>query len=94
MEKIVEKMQEEETGVPVKTVKSFMSKIPSVFTGAELTAWIIKILQVEQSKLMIIMFICCIHLHIILHSILSTQYLTITLITEINDGFLVNLQVL
>ena len=26
-------MQDEETGVPVKTVKSFMSKIPSVFSG-------------------------------------------------------------
>ena len=33
MEQIVEKMQDEGTGVPVKTVKSFMSKIPSVFTG-------------------------------------------------------------
>jgi hypothetical protein len=33
MEQIVEKMQDEATGVPVKTVKSFMSKIPSVFTG-------------------------------------------------------------
>lgn len=26
-------MQDEANGVPVKTVKSFMSKIPSVFTG-------------------------------------------------------------
>jgi regulator of G-protein signaling len=33
MEQIVEKMQDEVSGVPVKTVKSFMSKIPSVFTG-------------------------------------------------------------
>lgn len=33
MEQIVEKMQDEASGVPVKTVKSFMSKIPSVFTG-------------------------------------------------------------
>ena len=51
MEKIVEKMQEEEVGVPVKTVKSFMSKIPSVFTGVELATWMIKNLDIEdQSK--------------------------------------------
>jgi regulator of G-protein signaling len=33
MEHIVEMMQDENTGVSVKTVKSFMSKVPSVFTG-------------------------------------------------------------
>ena len=33
MERIVEMMQDEGTGVPVRTVKSFMSKVPSVFTG-------------------------------------------------------------
>lgn len=33
MEAIVERMQDETIGVPVKTVKSFMTKIPSVFTG-------------------------------------------------------------
>lgn len=33
MEQFVEKMQDEQNGVPVRTVKSFMSKIPSVFTG-------------------------------------------------------------
>lgn len=33
MERIVEMMQDESTGVPVRTVKSFMSKVPSVFTG-------------------------------------------------------------
>jgi len=33
MESIVDKMQDETTGVPVRTVKSFMSKVPSVFTG-------------------------------------------------------------
>ena len=26
-------MQDEKSGVPIRTVKSFMSKIPSVFTG-------------------------------------------------------------
>lgn len=33
MEAIVEKMSDEVTGVPVKTVKNFMTKTPSVFTG-------------------------------------------------------------
>lgn len=33
MEKMVEKMQDEGTGVPVRTVKTFLNKIPSVFTG-------------------------------------------------------------
>lgn len=35
MEVIIDKMQNETTGVPVRTVKSFMSKIPSVFAGEE-----------------------------------------------------------
>ncbi|KRT83370.1 hypothetical protein AMK59_4021 [Oryctes borbonicus] len=48
MEKIVEKMQDEATGVPVRTVKSFMSKIPSVFTGSDLILWMIKNLDVED----------------------------------------------
>lgn len=29
----MEKMQDENNGVPVKTVKSFLNKIPAVFTG-------------------------------------------------------------
>jgi regulator of G-protein signaling len=33
MEQIVEKMQDEVSGVPVKTVKNNKKKIPSVFTG-------------------------------------------------------------
>lgn len=33
MEKIIETMQDETNGVPVRTVKSFLTKIPSVFTG-------------------------------------------------------------
>ena len=48
MEKIVEKMQDETTGVPVRTVKSFMSKIPSVFTGSDLIMWMIKNLDIED----------------------------------------------
>nr|CAD7570692.1 unnamed protein product [Timema californicum] len=48
MEQIIEKMQDEATGVPVKTVKSFMSKIPSVFTGTDLIMWMLKNLDVED----------------------------------------------
>ena len=35
MEKLIHLMQDEKSGVPIRTVKSFMSKIPSVFTGNE-----------------------------------------------------------
>ncbi|XP_042910022.1 regulator of G-protein signaling 7 isoform X1 [Parasteatoda tepidariorum] len=48
MERIVEKMQDEQNGVPVKTVKSFMTKIPSVFTGSDLILWMMKHLDVED----------------------------------------------
>lgn len=48
MERIVEKMQDETSGVPVRTVKSFMSKIPSVFTGSDLILWMTKNLDVED----------------------------------------------
>ncbi|XP_052697352.1 regulator of G-protein signaling 7-like isoform X9 [Crassostrea angulata] len=48
MERIVEMMQDESTGVPVRTVKSFMSKVPSVFTGADLITWIMKNIDVDD----------------------------------------------
>ncbi|XP_014665053.1 PREDICTED: regulator of G-protein signaling 7-like [Priapulus caudatus] len=48
MESIVEKMQDDVTGVPVRTVKSFMTKIPSVFTGADLINWMMKNLDIED----------------------------------------------
>lgn len=41
MEAIIERMQDENSGVPVKTVKSLMSKIPSVFTGMPRKGFII-----------------------------------------------------
>lgn len=40
MQKIIQQMQDEKNGVPIRTVKSFMSRIPSVFTGSELVDWI------------------------------------------------------
>lgn len=48
MEAIIERMQDENTGVPVRTVKSFMSKIPSVFTGSDLILWMTKHLDVDD----------------------------------------------
>ncbi|XP_045782916.1 regulator of G-protein signaling 7-like [Maniola jurtina] len=49
MEAIIEKMQDENTGVPVRTVKSFMTKIPSVFTGTDLVAWLNRHLNLEET---------------------------------------------
>ena len=37
MEHIIERMQDDNAGVSVKNVKTFMNKIPSVFTGESLT---------------------------------------------------------
>ncbi|XP_053372579.1 regulator of G-protein signaling 7-like isoform X3 [Mercenaria mercenaria] len=48
MEGIVDRMQDEATGVPVRTVKSFMSKVPSVFTGQDLIFWMMKNLDVDD----------------------------------------------
>ena len=42
-------MQEDSSGVPIRTVKSFMSKIPSVFTGSDLIQWMQKKLDVEDT---------------------------------------------
>ncbi|RWS27642.1 regulator of G-protein signaling 7-like protein [Leptotrombidium deliense] len=50
MEQIIERMQDEQSGVPVKTVKSFMSKIPSVFTGSDLVNWMMKNLDLEDQQ--------------------------------------------
>lgn len=49
MEAIVEKMQAENTGVSVRTVKAFMTKIPSVFSGSDLVQWILKNLDVDDT---------------------------------------------
>ncbi|KAG5670072.1 hypothetical protein PVAND_000358 [Polypedilum vanderplanki] len=49
MEAIVERMQAENGGVTVRTVKAFMSKIPSVFSGSDLISWILKNLNVDDT---------------------------------------------
>ncbi|XP_020631638.1 regulator of G-protein signaling 7-like isoform X2 [Orbicella faveolata] len=48
MEKLIYQMQDEKSGVPIRTVKSFMSKIPSVFTGSELVDWVMSNLSIED----------------------------------------------
>lgn len=48
MESLVNHMLDAETGVPIKTVKSFLSKVPSVFTGQDLIAWIMKSLDMSD----------------------------------------------
>uniref|UniRef100_A0AAV2KCU0 Regulator of G-protein signaling 6 n=1 Tax=Knipowitschia caucasica TaxID=637954 RepID=A0AAV2KCU0_KNICA len=45
-------MQEETAGVPIRTVKSFMSKIPSVVTGADIVQWLMKTLGIEDTEAM------------------------------------------
>ncbi|XP_050454068.1 regulator of G-protein signaling 7 isoform X1 [Cataglyphis hispanica] len=50
MESIVEKMLDEFTGVPVKTVKTFMTKTPSVFTGTDLIAWMMKNMDIDDQE--------------------------------------------
>ncbi|CAM1292875.1 RGS7 (predicted) [Pycnogonum litorale] len=50
MEKVIARMQDEQHGVPVRTVKSFMTKIPSVFTGSDVIMWIMKNLDVDEQK--------------------------------------------
>ncbi|GMT11944.1 hypothetical protein PFISCL1PPCAC_3241, partial [Pristionchus fissidentatus] len=42
MENMVRQMLDNEIGVPIKTVKSFLSKVPSVFTGQDLITWLLK----------------------------------------------------
>ncbi|KAK4006866.1 hypothetical protein OUZ56_012021 [Daphnia magna] len=48
MEHIIERMQDDNAGVSVKNVKTFMNKIPSVFTGTDLTNWMLKNLDVTD----------------------------------------------
>lgn len=48
MEAVINQMLSAEDGVPIKTVKSFLSKIPSVFTGQDIIAWILKHIEVSD----------------------------------------------
>ncbi|XP_078089575.1 regulator of G-protein signaling 6 isoform X6 [Mustelus asterias] len=43
------RMQDDKAGgVPIRTVKSFLSKIPSVITGADIVQWLMKSLNIED----------------------------------------------
>ncbi|XP_048457304.1 regulator of G-protein signaling 7-like [Rhincodon typus] len=48
MEDVIARMQEEKNGIPIRTVKSFLSKIPSVFSGADIVQWLLKNLNIED----------------------------------------------
>ena len=41
MEHIIERMQDDSAGVSVKNVKTFMNKIPSVFTGKHISRFVV-----------------------------------------------------
>ncbi|KAF7251605.1 Regulator of G-protein signaling 6 [Varanus komodoensis] len=49
IEDIITRMQDDKAGgVPIRTVKSFLSKIPSVVTGADIVQWLMKNLSIED----------------------------------------------
>ncbi|XP_072284938.1 regulator of G-protein signaling 6 [Pyxicephalus adspersus] len=49
IEDIITRMQDDKAGgVPIRTVKSFLSKIPSVVTGADIVQWLMKNLNIED----------------------------------------------
>uniref|UniRef100_A0A8C7Y2W7 Regulator of G protein signaling 6 n=1 Tax=Oryzias sinensis TaxID=183150 RepID=A0A8C7Y2W7_9TELE len=48
IEDILTRIQDETEGVPIRTVKSFMTKIPSVVTGADIVQWLMKNLSIED----------------------------------------------
>ncbi|PWA27576.1 hypothetical protein CCH79_00000524 [Gambusia affinis] len=48
IEDIITLIQDETEGVPIRTVKSFMTKIPSVVTGADIVQWLMKNLSIED----------------------------------------------
>uniref|UniRef100_A0A8C8FQB3 Regulator of G-protein signaling 7 n=1 Tax=Oncorhynchus tshawytscha TaxID=74940 RepID=A0A8C8FQB3_ONCTS len=48
MEDVIARMQDEKNGIPIRTVKSFLSKIPSVFSGSDIVQWMIKNLNIDD----------------------------------------------
>ncbi|XP_048107287.1 regulator of G-protein signaling 6-like [Alosa alosa] len=48
IEDIVTRIQHETEGVPIRTVKSFLSKIPSVVTGTDIVQWLMKNLNIDD----------------------------------------------
>uniref|UniRef100_A0AAY4EQG1 Regulator of G-protein signaling 7 n=1 Tax=Denticeps clupeoides TaxID=299321 RepID=A0AAY4EQG1_9TELE len=48
MEDMIARMQDEKNGIPIRTVKSFLSKIPSVVSGSDIVQWLVKNLGIED----------------------------------------------
>uniref|UniRef100_A0AAX7VK14 Regulator of G protein signaling 7 n=1 Tax=Astatotilapia calliptera TaxID=8154 RepID=A0AAX7VK14_ASTCA len=48
MEEVIARMQDEKNGIPIRTVKSFLTKIPSVFSGSDIVQWMMKNLDIED----------------------------------------------
>jgi regulator of G-protein signaling len=57
IESLLERMEDENTGLPIKSVKSFMSKIPSVLTGGDLIQWILRTLDVDDTSISYFLFV-------------------------------------
>ena len=51
-------MQDKNTGLPIKSVKIFMSKIPSVFTGGDLIQWILRTLDADDTGINTLSVFC------------------------------------
>lgn len=49
MECLVKEMQDEETGVPVRSQKVFLSSIPAAFAGYDIIEWLMERLSIEDS---------------------------------------------
>lgn len=45
---LVKLMRHPDTGVPLKAVKSFLSRIPDVFTGEDLVTWLRKTYDIDS----------------------------------------------
>ncbi len=48
MEDVIARMQDEKNGIPIRTVKSFLSKIPSVFSGNSHTSVLYTLLALRK----------------------------------------------
>jgi regulator of G-protein signaling len=50
MERIVEQMQHPVTGVPVRSLKNFLTTVPSAFTGYDLVGWLMEHLNIDDTS--------------------------------------------
>jgi regulator of G-protein signaling len=49
METLIKEMQDEETGVPVRSQKVFLASIPAAFAGYDIIEWLMERLNIEDS---------------------------------------------